>query len=91
MSRLISVAILCVGEGQAGQGAGLARADVQEAGQGPRQGDVIEISTCTSAVTRKLTLVVPSSSFLFLLTDMQLETFKRHLMQSLGDDNSQVS
>lgn len=51
MSRLISVAILCVGEGQAGQGAGLARADVQEAGQGPRQGDVIEISTCTSAVT----------------------------------------
>lgn len=38
----------------------------------------------------KLTLVVPSS-FLFLLTDMQLETFKRHLMQSLGDDNSQVS
>lgn len=22
---------------------------------------------------------------------MQLETFKRHLMQSLGDDNSQVS
>lgn len=39
----------------------------------------------------KLTLVLPSFSFLFLLTDMQLETFKRHLMQSLGDDNSQVS
>lgn len=47
-----------VREGKAGQGAGLARADVQEAGQGPRQGDLHFVgdrinttvrSTCTVA------------------------------------------
>jgi len=55
--------------------------------------DVIQISVL-QLVSCKLTLVLCfflSLFFLFLLTDMQLETFKRHLMQSLGDDNSQVS
>ena len=36
----------------------------------------------------KLTLVVPF--YLFQL-NMHLETFRQHLMQSLGDDNSQAS
>jgi len=55
--------------------------------------DVIQISVL-QLVRCKLTLVLCfflSLFFLFLLTDMQLETFKRHLMQSLGEDNSQVS
>ena len=59
--------------------------------------DVIQISVL-QLVSCKLTLVLCfflslslSLSLLFLLTDIQPETFKRHLMQSLGDDNSQVS
>ena len=36
----------------------------------------------------KLTLVVP---FCFFELNMHLETFKQHMMQSLGYDNSQVS